>query len=153
MILGSREVFMIKYGKNWAEKFSSIENQKLTRNKFSTGLTVNSIGWALNKGRTGGVRFSENVRWYLTTRFEMGERTGKRANSEETARQMRNSRNERNERLFQREEWLTKTQIMLFIFSRLASRERTCGQDAISKEQEFDITADENDDIDALIGD
>ena len=55
---------MIKYGKNWAEKFSSIENQKLTSNKSSTGLTVNgtnsrlSIGWALNKGRTGGVRFS-----------------------------------------------------------------------------------------------
>ena len=122
MILGSREVFMIKYGKNWAEKFSSIENQKLTRNKSSTGLTVNStdsrlsIGWALNKGRTGGVRFSESVRRHLTTRFEMGERTGKKANSEEIERQMRNARNERNERLFQREEWLTKTQIMFFYF-------------------------------------
>ena len=65
---------------------------------------------------------------------------------------MRNARNERNERLFQREEWLTKTQIMGF-FSRLASRQRTRGQDATSKEQTFDITADENDDIDALIGD
>ena len=73
-----------KVRKNWAEKFSSIENQKLTSNKSSTGLTVNStnsrlsIGWALNKGRTGGVRFSENVRRYLTTRFEMGERRGKK---------------------------------------------------------------------------
>ena len=38
-------------------------------------------------------------------------------------------------------------------FSRLASRQRTWGQDAISKVQEFDITADENNDIDALIGD
>ena len=69
---------------------------------------------------------------------------------------MRNARNERNERLFQREEWLTKTQIMFlfwFFFSCLASRQRTWGQDAISKEQEFDITADENNDIDALIGD
>ena len=113
---------MIKYGKTWAEKFSSIENQKLTRNRSSTGLTVNStnsrlsIGWALNKGRTGGVRFSENVRRYLTTRFEMGERTGKKANSEEIERQMRNARNERNERLFQREEWPTKTQIMFCFF-------------------------------------
>ena len=145
---------MIKYGKTWAEKFSSIENQKLTSNKSSTGLTVNStnsrlsIGWALNKGRTGGVRFSENVRRYLTTRFEMGEGTGKKANPEEIERQMRNARNARNERLFQREEWLTETQI-----SRLASRQRTRVQDAISQEQTFDITADENDDIDALIGD
>ena len=47
----------------------------------------------------------------------MGERTGKKANPEEIERQMRNARNERNERLFQREEWLTKTQIMfLFLF-------------------------------------
>ena len=36
---------------------------------------------------------------------------------------------------------------------RLASRQRTRSQDAISKEQTFDITADENDEIDALIGD
>ena len=44
-----------KVRKYWAEKCSSIENQKLTSNKSSTGLTVNStnsrlsIGWALNK--------------------------------------------------------------------------------------------------------
>ena len=107
-----------KVRKNRAEKFSSPKNQKLTSNKSSTGLTVNStnsrlsIGWALNKGRTGGARFSENVRRYLTTRFEMGKRTGKKANPEEIERQMRNARNERNERLFQREEWLTKPQRM-----------------------------------------
>ena len=87
----------------------------VTGNKSSTGLSVNStnsrlrIGWALKKGRTGGVRFSENVRRYLTTRFEMGERMGKKANPEEIERQMGNARNERNERLFQREEWLSKT--------------------------------------------
>ena len=83
----------------------------------------------------------------------MGERTGKKANQEEIERQMRNARNERNERLFQREEWLTKTQRKFFFFSRLASRQRTRGQDAISKEQEFEITADENDYIEAFIGD
>ena len=82
----------------------------------------------------------------------MGERKGKKANPEEIESQMRNARNERNERLIQREEWLTKTQIMFF-FSCLASRQRTRGQDAISKEQTFDITADENDNIDVLIGD
>ena len=79
----------------------------------------------------------------------MGERAGKKANPEEIEHQMRNARNKRNERLFQREEWLAKTQIMFF---RLASRQRTRSQDAISKEQTFDITADQNDDIDTLIG-
>ena len=42
---------------------------------------------------------------------------------------------------------------LFFFFSRLATRQRTRGQDAVSKEQTFDISADENDDIDALIGD
>ena len=41
----------------------------------------------------------------------------------------------------------------MFFFSRLTSRQRTRGQDAISKEETFDFIADENDDIDALIGD
>ena len=41
---------------------------------------------------------------------------GKKANPEEIERQMRNARNERNERLFQREEWLTKTRIMVYFF-------------------------------------
>ena len=112
--------------KNWVGKFSSIENQKLTNSKSSSGLTLTSrstasclsIGWALGKARTGGVRFSEKVRSYLTTKFEIGERTGQKANPEEIERHMRNARNERNERLFQREEWLTKTQIMgFFLFT------------------------------------
>ena len=47
----------------------------------------------------------------------MGERKGKKANPEEIERQMRNARNERNERSIQREEWLTKTQIMFFFFA------------------------------------
>ena len=53
----------------------------------------------------------------------MGERTGKKANPEEIERQMRNARNERNERLFQREEWLIKTQIMGFFHASLHGRE------------------------------
>ena len=84
-----------KVRKNWAEKFFYIENQKLTSNKSSTGVSVNStnsrlsIGLALNKGRTGGVRFSESVRRYLTTRFEMGERTGKKASPRLTSLHVR----------------------------------------------------------------
>jgi len=65
---------------------------------------------------------------------------------------MRNSRNERNERLFEREEWLTKTQITGF-FSRLASRQRSRGQDAstTSKDAAAQPEEDESQDIEALI--
>ena len=43
--------------------------------------------------------------------------------------------------------------LFFFFFSCLASRQRTRGQNAISKKQKFEITADENDYIEALIGD
>ena len=108
-------------------------------------MTVNStnsclsIGWALKKGRTGRVRFSENVRRYLTTKFEMGERTGKKANPEKIARKMNDARNEWNERLFQREEWLHASLHGRALVLRMLLQGNRC-----------DITADENDDIDAL---
>ena len=110
------------------------------------------IGWALGKPRTGGVRFSEKVRMYLTAKFDMGERTGRKADPDHVAHSMRNARNERNERLFEREEWLTKTQITGF-FSRLASRQRSRSQDAsaTSKDKAVQPEEDESQDIEALI--
>ena len=57
----------------------------------------------------------------------MGERTGKKANPEEIERQMRNARNERNERLFQREEWLTKTQRIFFFTPRYTAENSRSG--------------------------
>ena len=67
------------------------------------------------------------------------------------ANSIRNARNERNERLFEKEEWLTKTQITSY-FSRLASRQKSRGQDASTAST--DATArpeeDENQDIEAV---
>jgi len=64
---------------------------------------------------------------------------------------MRNARNERNERLFESEEWLTKTQITSF-FLLLASRQKSCGQD--DSTASTDATArpeeDENQDVEAV---
>ena len=76
---------------------------------------------------------------------------GKRLTQIKLANSIRNARNERNERLFEKEEWLTKTQITSF-FSRLASRQKSRGQDASTAS--MDATArpeeDENQDIEAV---
>ena len=94
--------------RDWAEKFASIEDYqfKTTKNQpcdapVSSEETFSplDIGWALGKPRTGGVRFSEKVRMYLTAKFDMGERTGRKADPDHVAHSMRNARNERNERL------------------------------------------------------
>ena len=66
-------------------------------------------------------------------------------------KKIRNARNERNERLFEREEWLTKTQITSF-FSRLASRQKSRSQDAstASTDAKARPEEDENQDIEAV---
>ena len=147
--------------RDWAEKFASIDDYqfKTTKNQpcdapVSSEETFSplDIGWVLEKPRKGGGRFSEKVRMYLTAKFDMGERTGRKADPDQHAHNMRNARNERNERLFEREEWLTKIQITGF-FSRLVSRQRSRGQDAsaTSKDAAAQPEEDERQDIEALI--
>ncbi|KAK3748846.1 hypothetical protein QZH41_006632 [Actinostola sp. cb2023] len=109
-----------------------------------------STGWALAKPKTGGVGFSKKVRTYLTTKFGIGERTGRKADPDEVALNMRNARDEKNERMFLREEWLTKTQVA-GLFSRLASRQRSRGQEALSTDEELQSEEGDRQDIKCLI--
>ena len=81
-----------------------------------------NMGWALPKLRTGP-RFSDKVRNYLTARFDLGEQTGLKADPQQVSSDMRKARDEQNDRLFDREEWLTKSQVKSF-FSRLAAARR-----------------------------
>ena len=95
-------------------------------------------GWAVSKPR-GSVRFSEKVKEYLTARFTLGERTGRKADPAQVAVDMRNAKNESNARLFTREQWLTKSQVQSF-FSRLAAmRRKDQGVIGISLDEEEDI--------------
>ena len=98
-------------------------------------------GWALSKPRSN-VRFPEKVKQYLTARFTLGERTGRKADPAQVAAGMRNAKNESNERLFTRTEWMTKTQVQSF-FSRLAAKRRK-DQGAI------DLSADQDEDVQCL---
>ena len=87
---------------------------------------------------TSNVRFSQKVKEYLTARFSLGERSGRKVDPAQVAVDIRNAKNESNERLFTRTEWMTKSQVQSF-FSRLdATRRKDQGIVGISPEQEED---------------
>ncbi|KAL9970520.1 hypothetical protein ACROYT_G022908 [Oculina patagonica] len=132
----------------WALKFSSLtlESQLSSTVKEVTGGVNNessNIGWALQKPRGGGTRFAENVKDYLSTRFNTGETTGRKADPAQVAADMKKARNTDGTRKFKRSEWLTKTQVQGF-FSRLAAKRRKGTADQVE---------DDNDDDDSLIED
>ena len=78
------------------------------------------MGWALQKRRGGGTRFSESVKAYLSKIFEAGEKTGRKADPGQVTAGMRKARDIDGARKFKRSEWLTKTQVQGF-FSTLAA--------------------------------
>ena len=148
----TNETFFDTLRRDWADKFSNIDIyqpggtvQDCADASHLSSLAASSplgMGWALGKPRKGAVRFTQNVRSYLTAKFELGERTRRKADPDQVALEMRNARNEQNERLFEREEWLSKTQIAGF-FSRLAARgQKSSGQEAAIEPETDDDRAD-----------
>ena len=136
--------------RDWALKFSSVDtsnNKNCSSDsrcpQTSPGDTTISSplqrGWALSRPRST-VRFSQKAKEYLTARFTLGERTGRKADPAQVAADMRNAKDESNERLFTRTEWMTKTQVQSF-FSRLAATRRKADQGVVglSVEQEEDV--------------
>ena len=59
----------------------------------------------------------------MTSRFDIGEQTGNKADPQKVSTDMRNAWDEQNNRLFTSDEWLTKTQIKGF-FCRLTAKRR-----------------------------
>ena len=62
----------------------------------------------------------------LTKKFDLGERTGQKANTQQVAIDMHSARPLDNQRIFCRDDWLTKAQVQGF-FSCLASSRRKQG--------------------------
>ena len=102
-----------------------------------------AMGWALSKARTGSVRFSQPLRKYLIAKFDLGEKTGRKADPSQVARDIRETQNKNGERLFSRDDWLTSTQIKGF-FSRHARKQR--GGAAKSAVEEFQEQEENQDD-------
>ena len=136
--------------RGWVSKFSSLtlESRVTSTVEEVTGEgrdECRNMGWALQKPRGRATRFTENVKVYLTMRFDDGEKTGRKADPTQVAADMRTVRDIEGTRKFNRSEWLTKTQVQGF-FSRLASMKR--GKTTVDHVQEED-----DDDDNSLIED
>ena len=118
-----------KLKRGWVEKFSFLtlsedDSTNAIERQGSEPFQSNvSEGWALHKPKGGAVRFSEKVRQYLISKFDIGEQSGRKEDPRQVSQDMRKAKGENGERLFSREEWLTKAQIQGF-FSRLSSSRR-----------------------------
>jgi len=88
------------------------------------------------KPRGQAVRFTDEVKQYLTTRFDLGERTGNKADPGKVAADMRTSRKPNGSRMFERKDWLTKSQVQGF-FSRLATTRRRQGNQEVQIEDVY----------------
>ena len=113
---------------DWALKFSTMSinsRQKLPPSeqlpKSPSGVCkFQASGWALQKPRGGGTRFSAKVKSYLTARFDVGTQTGRKSDPSQVTTDMKTTRNADGSRKFSRDEWLTKGQAQSF-FSRLSA--------------------------------
>ena len=125
----SHESTYDKLRREWVLKFSSmtVNQEALHQPSVSSTVTTASeplnAGWALQKPRGSGIRFSESVKQYLQSYFDLGVRTGRKADPAQVSADMRNVKTTDGQREFSREEWLTKVQIKGF-FSRLAAAQR-----------------------------
>lgn len=131
--------------KDWAEKFTSVDVAQntycvtLPSSSGTPGTQALQMGWAISKAHTGSTRFSQKVKDYLTAKFVIGERTGRKADPAQVEKDMRTARNPSNERQFSCTEWLTKTQVQSFFSRMAASRRKEHGLVGLSEEREEDV--------------
>ena len=141
----SQESVYDQLRRDWVARFSTVLPENRPRPKLLISSTTSfslPIGWALQKPRTGGTRYSSQVKDYLKARFDAGEESGCKADPGQVSLDMRNARTENNKRLFSRGEWLTRSQIQAH-FSRLSVLKRKQGSTQTSPH----ITLDEVDDV------
>ena len=132
--------------REWAKRFSTVDPVEAdgfsgssirSSEKATDGPPSDlSQGWALSKPRVA-TRFFQKVQAYLNAKFELGAKTGLKADPYQVSADMRNARDEENNRRFSREEWLTKSQIKSY-FSRLASA-RGKGQETEEVDDQTDF--------------
>ena len=112
-----------KLRRDWAEKFRTVDKDEENRSvpvvvgeqlheKNEKGRSPQcsglKTGWALHNPRNEAVRFPTEVKQYLTTKFDLGERTGIKSEPAKVAADMRIARNADSSRMFERKHWLTK---------------------------------------------
>ena len=98
-------------------------NQQSVNASLSSDQAV-GMAWLLPKPWTGSSRFTDKVKNYLTARFDLGEQTEHKADPQWVSNDMRMAREEQNNRQFDRQEWLSKSQVQGFFPHPTASRRR-----------------------------
>ena len=93
-----------------------------------------AMGWAL-KSSSKKARFSKKQKDYLIGKFQIGEKTGQKADPSSVARAMLTARNVNGERTFTSEEFLTSSQVMSF-FSRLAAKKKRLSEEGNNEDDE-----------------
>ena len=93
-----------KLRRDWAEKFRTVDTDEEIRSvpeavgeerheKNETGRSPQcsdlQTGWALHKPRNEAVRFSAEVKQYVTTKFDLGEGTGIKSDPAKVAADMK----------------------------------------------------------------
>ena len=94
---------------------------EVSRPSPQTVPTTLPMGWALKSTQSRRTKFTENQKQYLNAKFQIGERTGKKADPNEVSKAMRTANDSNGERLFSFEDFLTSQQISSY-FSRLAAK-------------------------------
>ena len=113
--------------REWVDRFQTMTLQGKSSKGAAAAVPTESLtstshlqmGWALRK-KCGSARFSQNVRQYLMQKFHIGQNTGQKEDPAQVAKDMRTAATVDGERMFDRTEWLSKSQIQGF-FSRLCS--------------------------------
>ena len=78
----SQESIYGQFRRDWAARFSTIYSENCPKPKVHISSVANSslsMGWALQKPRIGGKRYSPRVKDYLKARFDVGEQSGQKA--------------------------------------------------------------------------
>ena len=129
-ISSNQESLHDKLRRDWVLKFSAMsvdgqEQKKPTAERstdIATQVESSDAGWALQKPRGSGTRFSDNVKSYLQSRFSVGVETGRKSDPGQVSADMRIAKNPDGTRKFSRDEWLTKKQVQAFFSDLLQHR-------------------------------
>ena len=96
-------------------------------------------GWALRSSKKS-TRFSEAQRWYLESKFKVGQETGLKLDPVDVVRDMHYAQNQQGVKVFTGDEFLTAQQIQSY-FSRRASKLWHSHSDDPESEQDKDVMA------------
>ena len=94
------------------------------------------MGWALKSASTKRTRLTDSQKEYLTEVFQIGERTGHKADPCNVSKSMRKARNADGSRKFDASSFLTSQQVTSF-FSRLAAAKRVATAESQDEEEEY----------------